>query len=319
MSHAIGSNAAGFSTPLQGGEFPRSGDLPGDSPTTATPADILNAMTVDVEDYFHVQAFANVIDRRDWDGLPRRVEQNTDRLLDVFADAGIKATFFTLGWVAERHPRLIRRITSEGHELASHGYAHIRADRQSPAEFRDDVRRAKRLLEDAGGVAVRGYRAATFSIGPGNWWAFEILAEEGYAYSSSIFPVRHDLYGVPDAPRVPFRPGSPPLTELPLTTVRLLGRNLPCAGGGYFRLLPYQFSRWAMRRVNHQDRLPCIFYLHPWEVDPGQPRQGKAPLKSRLRHYTNLAKTEGRLRRLLREFRWGRMDQAFGYELGRDA
>jgi polysaccharide deacetylase family protein (PEP-CTERM system associated) len=319
MSDTIGPNAAGFSAPLQGVEFSRGAEVRRNARTGHDPAHILNAMTVDVEDYFHVQAFAGVIDRRDWDGLPRRVEQNTDRLLHVFADAGIKATFFTLGWVAERHPSLIRRITSEGHELASHGYAHIRADGQSPAEFREDVRRAKRLLEEAGGAAVHGYRAATFSIGAGNWWAFQILAEEGYTYSSSIFPVRHDLYGVPDAPRVPFQLGSPPLTELPLTTVRLLGRNLPCAGGGYFRLLPYQFSRWAMRRVNQHDRLPCIFYLHPWEVDPDQPRQGKAPLKSRLRHYTNLAKTEGRLRRLLREFHWGRMDQAFGYELGRDA
>jgi polysaccharide deacetylase family protein (PEP-CTERM system associated) len=282
-------------------------------------SEIVNALTVDVEDYFHVQAFANVIDRTDWEQLPPRVEHNTDRLLLEFADAQVKATFFTLGWVAERHPKLIRRIVSQGHEVASHGYAHIRADRQSPGEFRADVRRAKQLLEDAGGVTVQGYRAATFSIGRENLWAFEILAEEGHRYSSSVFPIRHDLYGMPRAPRTPFQASSAPLTEIPLTTVRMFGRNFPCSGGGYFRLLPYQLSSWAMRRVNHKDRLPCIFYLHPWEIDPDQPRQRVAPLKSRLRHYTNLAKTQGRLRRLLREFRWARMIDAFREELQLDA
>jgi len=272
---------------------------------------IVNAMTVDVEDYFHVEAFARTINRRDWDGLPCRVERNTDKLLEEFAAAGVKATFFTLGWVAERHPALVRRIVDQGHELASHGNVHMRADKQTPAEFRADVRQAKRTLEDAGGAPVRGYRAATFSIGERNWWAYDILATEGYAYSSSVFPVRHDLYGVPDAPRTPFRIGSSKLIELPLTTVRVFERNLPCAGGGYFRLLPYGFSRWAMRRVNDKDQNPCIFYLHPWEIDPEQPRQTQAPLKSRLRHYTNLARTQGRLRRILREFRWARMDEVF--------
>jgi len=278
------------------------------------PTQIVNAMTIDVEDYFHVEAFKNIIDRGDWDSLPRRVEANTDRLLLELADAKVKATFFTLGWIAERHPALIRRIVTQGHELASHGYAHIRADQQSPAEFRADVRRAKTLLEDAAGVAVHGYRAATFSIGRDNLWAFEILAGEGYRYSSSIFPVHHDLYGMPHAPRVPFTACSR-LMEFPLTTVRLLGRNLPCAGGGYFRLLPYGLLTWAMRRVNQTDHLPCIFYLHPWEVDPDQPRQHAASFKSRLRHYTNLNRTAGRLRCLLREFRWGRMDEAFRDEL----
>ena len=297
---------------------PESGSVPArDVAAARRPrrAEIVNAMTVDVEDYFHVQAFANVIDRRDWESLPRRVERNTEQLLDEFAEAGVRATFFTLGWVAERHPALVRRIVEQGHELASHGYAHIRADQQSPAEFRADVRLAKKLLEEAGGAAVRGYRAATFSIGKKNWWAFEVLGEEGYAYSSSIFPVRHDLYGMPDAPRGPFRLETAPVTELPLTTVSVLGRNLPCAGGGYFRLLPYRYSQWAMRRVNRNDEMPCIFYLHPWEIDPGQPRQTQAPLKSRLRHYTNLSRTRGRLRRVLREFRWGRMDEAFRDEL----
>jgi polysaccharide deacetylase family protein (PEP-CTERM system associated) len=272
---------------------------------------IVNAMTVDVEDYFHVEAFARTIDALDWDELPRRVERNTDTLLEAFAAAGVNATFFTLGWVAERHPELVRRIVNQGHELASHGNRHMRADKQTPDEFRADVRQAKRTLEDAGGVSVRGYRAATFSIGEKNWWVHEVLAEEGYTYSSSVFPVRHDLYGVPNAPRGPFRLGTSGVTEVPLTTVRLFERNLPCAGGGYFRLLPYCYSRWALRRVNEKERMPGIFYLHPWEIDPDQPRRSQAPLKSRLRHYTNLSRTQGRLRRILHEFRWDRMDVVF--------
>jgi polysaccharide deacetylase family protein (PEP-CTERM system associated) len=278
--------------------------------TGATEPRILNALTIDVEDYFQVQAFADVISRDDWDRLPGRVEANTGRLLDLLAESRTKATFFTLGWVAERHPQLIRRMVAEGHEVASHGFEHRRADSQNAAEFRADIVRTKRLLEDIGGAAVQGYRAATFSIGPNNWWAYEVLAEAGYAYSSSLFPIAHDLYGVPDASRAPFREERSGLAELPLTTTRIFGRNFPCSGGGYFRLLPYSISRWAMRRVNRADRIPCIFYLHPWEIDPGQPRQ-KAPFKSRFRHYTNLAATEGRLRRLLADFRWGRIDSAF--------
>lgn len=281
-----------------------------------SPADaICNALTVDVEDYFQVQAFADIISRDDWDKLPRRVDANTERLLDIFSAAGVKGTFFTLGWVAERFPTLIRRIVADGHELASHGYEHRRADGQTPAEFRADVARTKKILEDAGGAPVRGYRAATFSIGARNWWAYEILALEGYTYSSSVFPIAHDLYGAPDSPRAPFRKEGTSLLEIPLTTVRYLGRNLPCAGGGYFRLLPYGFSRWAMRRVNRVDGMPCIFYMHPWEIDPDQPRQTAAGLKSRLRHYTNLGKTEDRLKRLLRDFTWGRMDAAYAHFL----
>lgn len=272
---------------------------------------LLNALTVDVEDYFQVQAFADVVSRDDWETLPRRVERNTERLLDIFAEADVRATFFTLGWVAERHPRLVRRIVAAGHELASHGYSHRRADTQTRDEFRDDVARAKAVLEDTGGTAVRGYRAATFSIGPANWWAFEVLAETGHDYSSSIYPIAHDLYGMPECSRTAFREQRSGMTEIPLTTVRLFGRNFPCSGGGYFRLLPYAFSKRAMQRVNRVDGLPCIFYMHPWEIDPEQPRQHAAPLKSRLRHYTNLAATEGRLRNLLREFRWGRMDEVF--------
>jgi polysaccharide deacetylase family protein (PEP-CTERM system associated) len=283
--------------------------MDGAAPRTDTT--IRNALSVDVEDYFQVQAFAGVISRDDWESLPRRVERNTDRLLDIFAEAGVRGTFFTLGWVAERHPRLIRRIVADGHELASHGYSHRRADSQSSQDFRADVTKAKSILEEIGGVAVNGYRAATFSIGPKNWWAFEVLAETGHTYSSSVYPIAHDLYGMPNCSRTAFREERSGLTEIPMTTVRYLGRNIPCSGGGYFRLLPYGFTRWAMRRVNRADRLPCVFYLHPWEIDPSQPRQAAAPLKSRLRHYTNLGATEGRLHRLLREFRWGRMDEVF--------
>jgi polysaccharide deacetylase family protein (PEP-CTERM system associated) len=274
-------------------------------------AAVLNAMTVDVEDYFHVEAFAGTISRDSWDSLPCRVERNTDRLLQVFADANVKATFFMLGWVAERYPELARRITGSGHELASHGYTHRRADSQTPEEFRADIRRAKALLEDVGGAPINGYRAATFSIGSKNWWAFDVLHQEGYRYSSSIYPIKHDLYGMPDCSRSAFPVARTRVTEIPLSTVRLWGRNLPCSGGGYFRLLPYRLSRWAMRHVNNADGFPCVFYLHPWEIDPDQPRQNSAPWKSRFRHYTNLDRMERRLERLLGDFAWGRMDQAF--------
>ena len=272
----------------------------------------INAMTVDVEDYFQVQALADRISRGDWERLPSRVERNTDLVLRLFADQGVKATFFTLGWVAERHPALIRRIVDQGHELASHGFSHIRATDQDRDAFRADVGRTKALLEDIGGVPVRGYRAASFSIGATNLWALEALAEEGYVYSSSVYPIRHDLYGMPDAPRFAFNPpGAAGLVECPVTTTRLFNRNLPCGGGGYFRLLPYGYSRWAMRRVNRRDGEACIFYFHPWEIDPGQPRQSGLSARSRLRHYTNLGRMEGRLRRLLGDFAWHRMDRVF--------
>jgi polysaccharide deacetylase family protein (PEP-CTERM system associated) len=274
-----------------------------------------NAMTVDVEDWFQVQAFFGTIDRADWEALPRRVERNTDRVLELFADAGVKGTFFTLGWVAERHPALVRRIVEQGHELASHGVAHFRADEQPPETFRDDVRRSKRILEDTGGAEVTGYRAASFSIGAKNPWAFDILAGEGYRYSSSVYPVKHDIYGMPDAPRFPFRPNGSPFREYPITTVQFLGRNFPCGGGGYFRLLPYRLMRSAMRRVHTVDGRPFVFYFHPWEIDPGQPRVERAPLKSRLRHYTNLSRMEGKLQRLLREFAWDRMDAVLERQL----
>jgi polysaccharide deacetylase family protein (PEP-CTERM system associated) len=269
-----------------------------------------NALTVDVEEYFQVEAFAGVIDRGAWDSFPRRVVRNTDRLLDLLAEAGASGTFFTLGWVAERHPELVRRIVAEGHELASHGSDHHRIDRQSPAEFRDDIRRSKALLEDISGTAVIGYRAPTFSVGVGSGWAHAVLAEEGFRYSSSVYPIAHDLYGVPQAPRRPFCP-QPGFVEIPLTTVRLFGRNFPTAGGGYFRLLPYAVTRAALRKAGNELRTSCVFYLHPWEIDPGQPRQIQAPLRSRLRHYVNLGRTEERLCRLLKDFRWTRMDRLF--------
>jgi polysaccharide deacetylase family protein (PEP-CTERM system associated) len=290
----------------------------GSSCTVPAPGRRLNAMSVDVEEHFQVHAFAGQIDRGTWSGHESRVERNTERVLQAFSDHGAKSTFFVLGWIAERHPGLIRRIVTEGHELASHGYCHIRADAQSPAEFREDIRRTKALLEEAGGVAVRGYRAASFSIGKDNWWAFDVLAEEGYRYSSSIFPIHHDQYGVPSAPRDPFIPSprAGGLIELPMSTVRIFGQNLPCSGGGYFRIFPYWLFQQAVRRLNRRENRPCMFYFHPWEVDPDQPRIPGAPLKSRLRHYTNLKHMEAKLRRLLGEFAWDRVDRVYGLDTG---
>lgn len=270
-----------------------------------------NAMTVDVEDYFQVQAFAHCIDRGAWETMPGRVEASTDRVLAQFDRAGVKATFFTLGWVANRHPDLIRRIVAGGHELASHGWDHTRADTQDPETFREDVRRAKRILEDLGGVEVTGYRAPTFSIGRRNLWAFEILRDEGYRYSSSINPIAHDLYGMPDARRVPWQPNGDGFLEIPMTTVRAFGRNWPCSGGGYFRLLPSVLYRQGLRRVNRTEGQPGIFYFHPWEVDPDQPRVAGAGWKSRLRHYTNLSRMAGDIDGVLRDFAWDRMDRVY--------
>jgi polysaccharide deacetylase family protein (PEP-CTERM system associated) len=273
---------------------------------------VVNAMTCDVEDYFQVQAFFDHIDRKDWPRHEPRVERNTDRVLALFEEAGVKATFFTLGWVAERHPQVVRRIVAQGHELASHGMAHYRADAQTPDEFRSDISRTKVLLEDFGSTPVRGYRAASFSIGARNLWAFDVLAECGYAYSSSVYPVKHDIYGMPEAPRAPFRPrGANGVLEVPISTVSLLGRNLPCGGGGFFRLLPYAYSRWAIGHVNRAEGRPTVFYFHPWEVDPEQPMTPGIGLKTRVRHYTNLRRMVPRLARVLRGFSWGRMDEVF--------
>jgi polysaccharide deacetylase family protein (PEP-CTERM system associated) len=277
---------------------------------------IRSAMSVDVEDYFQVQALASTISRDDWDSLPSRVELNTNRVLDLFGEHGVRATFFTLGWIAERHPQLVRRIVAEGHELASHGWSHVRADDQSPEVFRADVKRTKALLEDCGGVAVQGYRAASFSIGRRNQWAFAVLAEEGYSYSSSVNPIRHDLYGMPEAPRFPFRPiADHRFREFPITSVHLFGQNLPCGGGGYFRLLPYGVTTAGMRAVLRRDRRPCVFYFHPWEIDPDQPVQHGLSFKSRFRHYTNLSRMKGKLARLLDEFAWDRVDAVLEAEL----
>ena len=281
------------------------------APTAPNAASIVDAMSVDVEDYFQVEALAGAVPRAAWEAYPRRVAANTDAVLDLFAATGTRATFFTLGWVAERHPDLVRRIVAAGHELANHGLDHTRFDCQTPEAFRADLRRSRAILEDTGGVRVVGYRAASFSIGQRNLWAFDVLEDEGYAYSSSLYPIRHDLYGMPDAPRAPFRPGKGRLIEIPLTTVRRFGRNLPCAGGGYFRLMPYWLSRANLERVHRADRMPAIFYLHPWEVDPAQPRVMGLGLKSRLRHYLNLGAMKGRLRHLLGDFAWDRVDRVF--------
>jgi len=273
---------------------------------------IRNALTVDVEDYFQVSAFASHIARDTWDRLPCRVERNVDAILAMLNDHKTHATWFTLGWIAERYPALVRRIVERGHELASHGYAHLRATHQSREEFFQDITRAKSLLEDIGGIEVKGYRAPSFSIGRGNLWALECLGEAGYRYSSSVYPIRHDHYGMHEAPRFAFYPvGERGLLELPVTTVRLFNYNLPAGGGGYFRLLPYSVSRWCLKRVNTVDRQPCIFYFHPWEIDPGQPRQKGLSLKTRFRHYVNLSSMERRIRALCRDFHWDRVDCLF--------
>lgn len=275
---------------------------------------MVNAMSVDVEDYFQVSAMAPYVARSDWDTIPCRVARNVDRLLALFEQHNAGATFFVLGWIAERYPEVVRCIVASGHELASHGYAHLRATEQTPKEFLADIVGAKKILEDIAGVAVRGYRAPSFSIGSTNPWAFDCILEAGYRYSSSVYPVKHDHYGIPDAPRFPYhaRDG---LVEVPITTARVLGRNLPAGGGGYFRLAPYALSRWAIRTINEREGRPAIFYLHPWEIDPEQPRIRGAGLKTRFRHYLNLERMESRLKRLTSDFRWDRIDRAFLSEL----
>ena len=269
---------------------------------------VRNAMSVDVEDYFQVSAFERYIARDDWDSQACRVERNVERILDLFERHDVSATFFTLGWVAERYPALVRRIVERGHELASHGMSHVRVTQQNQDAFRDDVTRTKALLEDVSGSPVIGYRAASYSIGAENLWALDVLRETGHRYSSSIYPIKPDLSGMPDAPRFGFRPFDDEFYEFPVTTVRIGGRNLPCGGGGWFRLVPYTGMRWAIRRVNDADCESAIFYFHPWEIDPGQPRQRGLDAKTRFRHYLNLDRMEYRLARLLADFSWGRMD-----------
>ena len=271
-----------------------------------------NALTCDVEDYFQVSAFAQVIAREHWPRMECRIERNIDRVLGLMEEASVRATFFTLGWIAERYPQVVRRIAAQGHEVASHGYAHLRASDQDMTQFDRDIRSSKALLEDLSGQPVLGYRAPSFSIGAGNLWALECLAHAGYRYSSSIYPVVHDHYGMPDAPRFAFRPqGATGLLEVPVATARIAQRNLPAGGGGYFRLLPYAVSRWMLRRVNRVDGMPAVFYFHPWELDPAQPRPRGANVKTRFRHYVNLNRTEGRLRALVRDFAWDRMDRIY--------
>jgi polysaccharide deacetylase family protein (PEP-CTERM system associated) len=272
-------------------------------------AAIVNGLSVDVEDWFQVGAFESVIERDDWSSLADRVERNVREILDLFDAAQVSATFFALGWVARRHGGLMREIVARGHELASHGWDHGRVFRMERKAFAEDISRARKVLEDASGVTIRGYRAPSFSIDARTPWAFLELAEQGYAYSSSVAPVSHDHYGWAEAPRFAFRPiPGVPLVEIPVTTAMFAGKRLAAGGGGFFRVIPYGFTRWAIRQVNGAEGRPAVFYFHPWEIDPGQPRVAGAPLKSRLRHYTNLDKMAGKLRQLVNEFAWGRMD-----------
>ena len=270
---------------------------------------VVNGLSVDVEDWFQVGAFEDVIERGDWDGLADRVDRNVREILDLFDEVEAKATFFTLGWVARRHGPLLREVAARGHEIASHGWDHRRVFTMERAEFAEDIAKASKAIEDAAGVRPTGYRAPSFSIDQRTPWAFMELAEQGYAYSSSVAPVSHDHYGWPEAPRFGFKPLPwAPLVEIPVTTAMFAGRRLAAGGGGFFRVLPYGFSRWAIRQVNRREERPAVFYFHPWEIDPGQPRVAGAPLKSRLRHYTNLERMAPKLRQLIREFAWGRMD-----------
>ncbi len=276
---------------------------------------LLNAMSVDIEDWFQVGAFETVIDRADWDSLEHRFESNTDNVLELFDEAGIKATFFTLGWVAERCPKLMQRIVSAGHEVASHGYDHARVFTLTPDQFRKDLEHSRKILEDSSGQAITGYRAPSFSIDQRTPWAHEILAEQGYRYSSSVAPIKHDHYGWEGSPRFAWKPvtGSD-LIELPVTTVKMGGRTLAAGGGGFFRLLPYAFYDHAIRKMQKDDGRGAIFYFHPWEIDPTQPRVDNAPLKSKLRHYTKLDVMRSKLVRVSKDYVWGRVDELAALE-----
>jgi polysaccharide deacetylase family protein (PEP-CTERM system associated) len=269
----------------------------------------VNGLSVDVEDWFQVGAFEGVIERESWDGLSDRVERNCDAILQMFDEAEVKATFFTLGWVAQRHPALLRRIAEAGHELASHGWDHARVFTMDKASFADDLDKSRKAIEDAAGVQITGYRAPSFSIDSRTPWAYMALAEQGFTYSSSVAPITHDHYGWREAPRFAFRPLPwSDLLEIPVTTAEFAGRRLAAGGGGFFRVLPYAFSRWAIRQVNNRDQRPAVFYFHPWEIDPQQPRVTTANLRSKLRHYTNLDVMADKLKLLVNEFEWGRMD-----------
>ncbi len=281
---------------------------------------VVNGLSVDVEDWFQVGAFEGVIDRNNWDGLSDRVERNCSAILDMFDAADVKATFFTLGWVAQRHGGLMRRIVDAGHELASHGWDHERVFRLDRASFTADLERSRKVLEDAAGVQITGYRAPSFSIDSRTPWAYMALAEQGFVYSSSVAPISHDHYGWPEAPRFAFKPLPwSDLVEIPVTTAHFAGKRLAAGGGGFFRVLPYGFSRWAIRQVNTRDQRPAVFYFHPWEIDPDQPRVTGATLRSRIRHYTNLGVMADKLEQLVREFEWGRMDVLAHREAARAA
>jgi polysaccharide deacetylase family protein (PEP-CTERM system associated) len=283
-----------------------------------SPTPIVNAMTVDVEDYFHVSAFQDSVRRSTWDALESRVVRNTERLLELFEQQDVRGTFFVLGWVAERYPSLVRQIAEAGHELASHGYGHGLIYEQSPAEFREDLRKSRATIGAAAGVSVSGYRAPSFSITPRSLWALDIIREEGFVYDASVYPIRHDRYGLPSSPRHfhTLEQSAGTLWECPGSTVRLAGVNLPIGGGGYFRLLPYAWTKWGISRVNTQERQAAVFYLHPWEIDPDQPRM-PASRVSRFRHYTNLSRTEPRLKRLLAEFRFAPLGELLGLSAAR--
>ena len=270
-----------------------------------------HALTCDVEDYFQVSAFEHLIPKSRWNEMECRLPRNVDRVLELFASAGVKGTFFTLGWVAEQYPDVVRRIADSGHEVASHGMRHIRVWAQTPEAFRDDVTQAKRLLEDVTGQSVRGYRAASWSLDERTPWAHSILREAGYTYSSSLYPIAHDHYGVPTAPAQPFYVDSVDILEIPATTARFAGRNWPAAGGGYFRLLPFAASKWLLRRASEGRNIPAMFYFHPWELDPDQPRVRGARARARFRHYLNLHRFEPRLKALLEQFKWDRIDRVF--------
>ncbi len=288
--------------------------------STTAPSPIVNAMTVDVEDYFHVSAFDGVLPRSEWDRMESRVVPNTERLLELFAETSVRATFFVLGWVAERHPALVRAILAGGHEVASHGYAHRLVYDLTPEMFRDDIRRSKHILEDAGGCAVEGYRAPSYSVTPRSLWALDILIDEGFHYDASIFPIHHDRYGIPVSARHAYtlHRAAGDILEAPASTARWGPFNFPVAGGGYFRILPYEWTRWGISRINRLEQRAAIFYIHPWEIDPGQPRLSGS-LLSRFRHYRNLDQTEGRLRRLVGDFAFGPMTQVLGRSSGAPA
>ena len=272
---------------------------------------IVNAMTIDVEDYYQVSAFDPYIEKDDWSSYPSRVEANVDRILEIFESKSISATFFILGYVAQQHPGMVQRIASLGHEIASHGWKHYRVTAQSPKEFAEDIRKTKTILEDISGDIVKGYRAASYSVSEDSLWAHEELASSGHLYSSSIVPIKHDHYGIPEAPRFPFHVNPSGLLEVPVSTVAVNGKNYPCGGGGWFRLYPYSLSRLALNSIVEKENRPCVFYFHPWEIDPDQPRISGLPMKTKFRHYVNLPKMEGKICSLLDDFKWGRMDEIY--------